>query len=176
VGDASQPIELVPGIGEGGQFVELADGDALPLVTPPQGGHVSFVAVRARNVDPCRLYIAATIRNPRTTRIVAEEGRNIVLTPLPSGWAEPNLADRSSLANVPMCPDYSDESIVDTEYGLEVRLSDGRGAMFEGNVTRTIVPRCLQTDAFENAQCRCECRANYVLGSCANPIEAGDER
>jgi hypothetical protein len=170
------PIELVPGVSEGGAFVELRDGDPLPLVTPPQGGHVSFVAARARNVDPCRVRIAATLRSPRSARIISEEARDVSLTPLPTGWAEPNLADISSVANVPMCPDYHEESIVDTEYALEVRLTDRRGAALFGTVTRTLVPRCLEDDAYLAALCRCECRANYTLGSCSNPFEAGDER
>jgi len=176
VGDPAAPIELVPGVSEKGEFLELHDGDALPLVTPPQGGHVSFVGARARNVDPCRVRITATIRSTRTMRIIAEESRDISMIPLPSGWAQPNLADISSVANVPLCPDYHDESIVDTDYTLEVRLVDTRGASLRGSVIRTIVPRCLEEDPYLNALCRCECRANYTLGSCSNPLEAGDER
>jgi hypothetical protein len=176
VGDPASPIELVPGASEGGEFVELHDGDALPLVTPPQGGHVSFVGARARNIDPCHVHISATLRSLTTALIVTEESRDISMTPEPDGWAEPNLVDISSVANVPMCPDYHDEAIVDTEYGLEVRLVDSRGASFGGTVDRNVVPRCLEDDAYRNALCRCECRANYTLGSCADPLEAGDER
>ena len=116
------------------------------------------------------------MRSPRSARIISEEARDISLTPLPTGWAEPNLADISSVANVPMCPDYHDESIVDAEYALEVRLTDRRGAALFGTVTRNIVPRCLEDDVYRAALCRCECRANYTLGSCSNPLEAGDER
>jgi hypothetical protein len=172
-------------VGQAGEFVELRDGDALPLVTPPQGGHVSFVFARARNVDPCRMQIGATLRSPRTMRIITEESRSISMRPLPTGWAEPNLADISSAANVPMCPDYHEEAIVDTEYTLEVRLEE-RNSGRSGKAIRTVVPRCLEDDAYRNALCRCECRANYTLGSCANPFdaalesgpgpEAGDER
>jgi hypothetical protein len=166
----------VPGVADMTTFVELHDGDALPLVTPPQGGHVSFVGARARNLDPCRVRITATLRTTATMRIIAEESRDIGMLPVPGGWAEPNLADISSVANVPLCPDYHAESIVDVPYLLEVRLVDSRGEPFAGQVVRTVVPRCLESDAFRDALCRCECRGNYVLGSCANPLEAGDER
>jgi hypothetical protein len=176
VGDTAAPIELVPGASEGGQFIELHDGDGLPLVTPPQGGHVSFVAARARNIDPFRVHISATLRSSRTTLIIAEESRDITLTPQPDGWAQPNSADISSAANVPLCPDYHDESIVDTDHTLEVRLVDMRGPTLGGMAVRTVVPRCLESDPYRNALCRCECRANYTLGSCADPFEAGDER
>src|SRR5258705_540692 len=139
-------IDVAPGVTGGGTFSGFPRGDPPPLVPPPQGGHVSFVAARARNVDPCRVRISATLRSPRNARIIAEESRDISMTPLPTGWAEPNLADISSVANVPLCPDYHDEPIVDTEYTLEVRLDDHRGAALVGNTSRTVVPRCLEDD------------------------------
>jgi hypothetical protein len=166
----------MPGIAMGGQFVELHDGDPLPLVTPPQGGHVSFVAVRARNVDPCRARITARLRSPRSGQILAEESRDISLTEQPDGWAVPNLADISSVANVPMCPDYHDEPVVDAAYTLEVRLEDSRGPATAGMSQRTVVPSCLESDAYLNALCRCECKARYTLGACADPLDGGDER
>ena len=175
VGDPGASIDLVPGVPENGAFVELHDGDPLPLITPPQGGHVSFVAARARNLDPCRAHISATMRWPADMRIIAEEARDIGLLPLPDGWAEPNLSDISSVANVPLCPDYHEESIVDVPYVLQVRLVDSRGEAFAGEAVRTIVPQCLESDPYRAGLCRCECRGNYVLGSCANPLEAGHD-
>jgi hypothetical protein len=166
----------VPGVPDMGAFVELRDGDALPLVIPPQGGQVSFVAARARNIDPCHVRIAATLRTTAQMLIVAEEGRDITMHPVPGGWAEPNLVDISSVANVPLCPDYHEQSIVDVAYLLEVHLVDSRGEAFAGTAVRTVVPRCLEDDPFRNALCRCECRGNYTLGSCANPLgEAGHD-
>ncbi len=176
IGDPAASIEVLPGVPDMGTFVELHDGDALPLVTPPQGGHVSFVGAEARNIDPCRVHIAATLRSPSTMRIVTEESRDIAMFPLPSGWAEPNLADISSVANVPLCPDYHEESIVDVTYLLQVRLVDTRGEKFAGEALRMVIPRCLEDDPYRNALCRCECRGNYTLGSCANPLDAGDDR
>jgi hypothetical protein len=143
VGDPAAPIELVPGASEGGQFVELHDGDALPLVTPPQGGHVSFVAARARNVDPCRVHISATLRSSRTTLIIAEESRDITLTPQPDGGAQPNSADISNDANVPLCPDYHDESIVDIDHTSRSARRHAR-THARRMAVRTVVPRCLE--------------------------------
>jgi len=137
---------------------------------------VSFVATRARNVDPCHARISATLRSPRSGRIAQQESRDISLVPTPDGWAEPNLGDISSVANVPLCPDYGVEPIVDAAYALEVSLVDTRDASLGGTVVRTVVPSCLQTDPYDNALCRCECKANYVLGGCANPFEAGIAR
>src|SRR5262249_3641989 len=136
VGDSGARIEVVPGVPEMATFVELHDGDPLPLVTPPQGGHVSFVAARAKNLDPCRVRISATMRSTANMHIIAEESRDIGMLALPDGWAEPNLSDISSVANVPLCPDYHDESIVDVPYVLQVRLVDSRGESLAGEAVR----------------------------------------
>lgn len=176
MGDPALAIEIVPGVADEGKFAELRDGDPLPLVTPPQGGHVSFVGVRARNVDACHAKITARILSIQSGLIAAEEARDIRLAPATDGWAEPNFSDISSVANVPMCPDYHDESIVDTSYTLVVRLEDSRGSMFAGEAKRTVIPSCLQSADYEKARCMCECKARYVLGACADPLDAQDER
>jgi hypothetical protein len=176
VGDRALGIELLPGVALDGKFVELHDGDPLPLVTPPQGGHVSFVGVRARNVDACHVKITARLISAQSGLIAAEESRNIRLGATADGWAEPNFSDISSVANVPLCPDYHDESIVDMSYTLVVRLEDSRGGASAGEVPRTVIPTCAQTADYERARCVCECRARYVLGACANPLDAEDER
>jgi hypothetical protein len=173
VGDRAQPIEMVPGVAIDGKLVELHDGDPLPLVTPRQGGHVSFVGVRARNVDACHAKITARMVSMQTGLIVAEESRTVSLVATADGWAEPNAGDLSSVANVPLCPDYHDESIVDTSYFLKVRLEDTRGAAFACEVERMVTPSCLEPAEYERARCLCECRANYVLGACPNPNDGG---
>jgi hypothetical protein len=165
-------IELVPGVAVDGKFVELRDGDPLPLVTPPQGGHVSFVGVRARNVDACHATITARLVSSQSGLIAAEESRDIRLGATADGWAEPNFSDISSVANVPLCPDYHDESIVDTSYTLVVRLEDSRGSASACEVQRIVVPSCEQNADYERARCVCECRARYVLGVCADPLDA----
>jgi len=140
---------------------------------------VSFVGVRATNVDICHVHIAARLRSPRTGRITAEEARDITLVAQGDGFAEPDLSDISSVANVPLCPDYGDESVVFEEYSLEVHLEDSRGYAKAGDAMRSVVPSCRQVDTYERARCVCECRARYKLGSCAHPLDAldaGDER
>jgi hypothetical protein len=72
-----------------------------------------------------------------------------------------------------MCPDYHAESIVDTSYSLVIRLEDSRGASSACEVQRNVIPSCLEKADYERARCMCECRANYVLGICAN-LDAAD--
>jgi len=167
---------VVPGVAVDGAFVELNDGDALPLVTPPQGGHVSFVAVRVRNVDACGVRLTARLRSQTTRLIAGQDARDIAVVEQSDGWAMPNVADVSRVANVPLCPDYDDESIVDVPHTLEVMVQDGRGASAAGQVQRTVVPRCQQVNGAEAAGCRCECSGSYTLGRCANVLgDAGGD-
>ncbi len=169
--DAGSP-ELVPGVAVDGGFVELGEGGALPLATPPQGGHVSFVAARATNLDPCGVKLKATVRSPRTGFIAAEEERTVTLSVADGGWAEAELDDISNFANVPMCPDYPpNETLVDLPYDLEVRVVDRAGRT--AHATRSIVPRCEQTEPYDRALCRCECSEGYALGRCADPLDGG---
>jgi hypothetical protein len=173
VGDRAKPIEMVPGVAIDGRIVELHDGDPLPLVVPPQGGHVSFVGVRARNVDACHAKITASMVSAQTGLIAAEESRSVSLVATADGWAEPNASDISSVANVPLCPDYHDESIVDTSYVLKVRLEDSRGAASACEVERMVIPSCPLQPEYERERCLCECRANYVLGVCGDSDDGG---
>ncbi|HEY3595532.1 MAG TPA: hypothetical protein VGL13_16705 [Polyangiaceae bacterium] len=163
-------MELEPGLMNGAQFVPLADGDDLPLSRPPQGGFVSYLAARARNLDTCRVLITAGLRSPTTSLVAGQDGRSITLVPRSDGWAAPSSDDVSRLANIPLCPDYFAEAVVDVPYTLEVTLQDSRGAAAAGHVSRTVVPRCSEQN--QAAQCRCDCAANYTLGGCA-VLDAG---
>jgi hypothetical protein len=172
-GDPDAGVEVAPGLVVSNAFSPLHEGDAVPLVTPPQGGHVAFIAARARNVAPCGLSLKATLRSPRTGLIAAEEERTIDYAEIPDsgGWAEPPLDDITNVANIPACPDYGAESVVDATYTLVVTVTDKGGRV--GQTSLTVVPRCEQTDDYDIAACRCECSANYVLGRCGDPIDGG---
>jgi hypothetical protein len=110
----------------------------------------------------------------QTGLIAAEESRTVNFVTTADGWAEPNVSDISSVANIPLCPDYHDESIVDASYVLKVRLEDSRGASFACEVQRLVTPSCPALPDYERVRCLCECRANYVLGVCANPEDRAD--
>ena len=170
--DLAQPIAIVPGAVLEGHFAELQEGGALPLETPPQGGHVSFVGARATNLDPCGVKLKATLRSRTSGQIAAEEERKVTFAVEgPDGSVEPMLSAIANAANVPACPDYFGESIVDVPHDLEVRVIDRGGRT--ATVTRVVVPRCQQTDPSELALCRCECTADYFVGRCAHLLDGG---
>src|SRR5258706_2042323 len=84
--------------------VVLHEGDALPLLFPPQGGRVSFVGVRARNLDPCGVQLSGAIRD-ETTMQTRLDARTVNLVPHDDGWATTRPPTQiSSYSNVPMCP------------------------------------------------------------------------
>lgn len=172
VGDRGAALAVVPGLGENGAFRALGAGDALPLVTPPQGGHVSFVAARLKNLDPCGVKLLARVRNLATGAVAAEDERTIDFAETDAeGFAVAPLDDIANYANVPMCPDYTARAIVDEPHSLEVRARDASGR--EASITIAVVPRCGQADDFERALCRCECAPDYVLGRCVDPLDGG---
>ncbi len=158
--------------------VPLADGGALPILQPPQGGRVVFVGVRATNVDACGLQLTGALRDESTLQ-VRPDMRTINLTPTHDGWGEtgaigmPVSGDISNFSNVPVCPnDWSTTDVDGHEYGLEVTLQDRSGRTLTKKIH--VTPAC--SDAAGRAQCECICRVNYVLGSdCTVPDDAGAE-
>ena len=115
----------------GGREARRSCTTAIPAPRDSTSGRARVVRrVRARNVDACHAKITARLVSSQSGLIAAEESRSINLNASADGWAEPNLSDISSVANVPLCPDYHDESIVDTSYKLMVRLEDSRGSNF----------------------------------------------
>lgn len=136
-----------------------------PLILPPQGGRVLFAGVRATNLDPCGVKITGSVDDPETgqTRL---DVRSVNLQPEPDGWGASLDADISSFSNVPLCPNqWSDADLFGSEFLLTVSLQDRAGR--RASKSLRIEPQCAEPE-FE-AECRCICKAGYVLGE---PCEA----
>jgi hypothetical protein len=159
VGDlAAEPeMQLIYRTGDG-DAVPLDDGGRLPLLTPPQGGKVSFVGVRVKNVTVCGATIQAALRDPCDGRVLGIERRPIAWRIADDGFAEPaQPAEISDYVNLPMCPNAGAERDVDGHpYSLEVRLYERTGRATERIVT--VVPHC--DDDLDPPRCRCECDAD----------------
>lgn len=154
--------------GSGGTFEELTgDGDPVDLIFPLQGGFVLFVGARIQNMNVCRNELSSTLRDPATGIIHAFEKR-IVDFPIPADdWGQPDLRDPANVANVPVCPDYTNRDVVDTDWKLEVKVRDLDGR--EAFASRLVRPACRQSDPGQRARCACECSANYYFGKCGGP-------
>jgi len=172
LGDPSKEPEIeLRALTVDGTDVPLVDGNDLAIILPPQGGRVSFVGVRVRNMDGCAMKIIGAMRDP-SSGLVTIDGRTVNLTREPDGWGTTgrganitNIDDSQAIAdysNIPLCPNsWSKQDVFDKPHEIEVVVTDRRQKTISKVVT--ITPRCSQPGERETA-CRCLCRRDYVLG------------
>lgn len=144
----------------GAGSVPLADGGGIDIITPPQGGRVVFAGVRATNLCAQGVQLAGSFRDPPTGQI-RYESRTLNLKPGDDGWGSSVDEDISTFANIPVCPNqWSSRDIFDQDYELTLSVEDRDGQ----TATRTITvrPTCAEPDL--DVECRCFCKAGYVLG------------
>ena len=135
---------------EAGLVHDVGEGDAIPLISAPQGGHIVLVAPRIRATRQCELQVNAALREPASLRVVGLEERPIVVHPRGDGWAAPEApAGLSDLANVAVCPSVV-ASIDGASFRLEVQLLDDAGPRIAGG-TATVRPTC------SSDYCRLDC-------------------
>ncbi len=175
IGDRSLAVEIVAvhwsGTGTSADVADLADGGAVDLVRPIQGGKVVYVGVRARNVDGCNLQLTAALRDPATMQVIALEQRPVRLVAGGDGWGHAESAF-DHLANLPACPSAAATQDLDgASWRLELRLDEVGGRT--ATTTLTVAPRCPDSDQLD--ECRCECDSDYELGSACptDPIDGG---
>jgi hypothetical protein len=172
LGDAAAPPEFDFLVLQADDTVTpVADGGSVPILTPPQGGRVIFVGVRATNVDGFGLQLTGALRDLATQQ-VRFDSRTVNLIATGDGWGvsgtanEPVAATIGNFSNVAVCPnEWSSTDIYGHEYGLEMTIQDKEGRQ----LTKTIrvTPDCAEPMTL--AECLCLCKAGYVLGQpCAD--------
>jgi hypothetical protein len=144
--------------------VTLAEGP-VPMIEPPQGGRVMFIAARARNMNGCPIKLTTAFRDQCNGRVMGLEARDIILKPNAEGWLEPEFPEElANYSNLAACPKANaDRNINNEPYRLEVRLEDRYGRVAEATL-ENIRPYC--AEAAIETECKCLCRAKYVLGEC----------
>ena len=171
VGDPCAPLEVeVLYFDVDQENHPIAAGAEIPLICPPQGGRVMFLGVRARNVDPCGVSLTGALRDVDSNAVRVEQ-RIVNLAPTDDGWAESSPGDISNFANVPICPNqWTDKTIYESDFRLELVLQDRCGRQVQKQ--ETVRPAC--SEPGHEGECRCMCRAGYVLGEPC-PEAAGEE-
>jgi hypothetical protein len=168
VGDPSAPpeIEMIH-LDSALEIVRTRADEAVPLIQPPQGGKVLFIAARARNIDGCPLTLSASLRDICTNQLLAVEERTVLMVPTEDGWLEPDQPmELSNYANLPVCPQIAATRDLEGElYDVRIRLRDRAGRIAEQ--TLRIKPECAEPDFLES--CLCECDKDYVLGQACVP-------
>lgn len=150
-----------------GQIADLIDGGEVPLVLPPQGGKVTLIGVRAKNVT-CRVLLFAALDDELCGgNIIGFEGRPVDLEEGADGVGTPIApATLQNFANVPVCPTFSSTRDGNGQpYTLLVRVTELRRADEEDervhSLSATVTPVCAEPELA--ADCGCECDADLVL-------------
>lgn len=152
--------------GVDGVSVPLVDGASVPLVTPPQGGKVVFLGVRATNLSPCSVTLTGSIRDPASQQLRLD-GRVVNLVAAADGWGVSADSNISTFANVPVCPNqWASMDIPDKDFELTVELVDRDKRMVSKTVKAR--PTCAETDPELAKECACTCKKDYVLGQVCN--------
>jgi hypothetical protein len=176
LGDASSPVDFdFLAVSAAYDAVPLDAGGSLPILTPPQGGRVVFVGVRATNLDSCGVQLTGALRD-ETSQQVRFDTRTVNLIATGDGWGVTGMEGASvsgtvsNFANVPVCPnEWSTTDVDGHPYGLEVTVTDRGGRTLEKKIA--VTPACGEPATL--AECQCVCKAGYVLGSvCAAPPDA----
>ena len=182
LGDPSKDIQLeLRALRADGTDVALNDGDDLAIVFPPQGGRVSFIGVRAVNLDGCGVQVLGALRD-LGSRQVRTDGRTVNLLKEPDGWGTTgqgtttNIEDSAAIgdySNVPVCPnEWADVDVFDQPFEVEVQVRD-RAKKSATKVIK-VTPRCSEPGTKQTA-CRCLCKHGYVLGEpCGEDAGAPD--
>lgn len=174
--EAAPDIEVGEFHHSDGEFRPIvADGEALTLYTPPQGGKIVLVGALVQNMVPCNVIVTSRLRHPTAEGepVAVREGREIKYEPIDGrdGWGAPRTVAEDPLdlaPNVPACFNYADRDMYGCEWILEVSAEDLDGRYVEKRFR--VVPQCLEGDPnAEPGICECECAASYVDGRCDDP-------
>lgn len=167
VGDPGAAVEMQAGFrAADGAFVALAEGAAIDLVVPVQGGECMFPAPRARNLCGNDVRIEATLSNEAGEALgpFAVNSRMIER----DGWLVPDMeVNSSAVPNVCACPNQWSGPIDGASLTLDLAVLDRAGGR-ESGVAVGVVPTCdALPDDGARALCECECGPGPVqLGDC----------
>jgi hypothetical protein len=135
-------------------------GDPVPLVAPPQGGEVTYVAARVRNVGSCGVKIAARLSDPISGNEIGFDARQADLMVGRDGWGRPPATGNAYFANVPLCPDYMTFDVQGRAALLSVTVTDHAGRT--ATASQMVVPTCTQSDPMARSLCQCICSVQPV--------------
>jgi len=171
VGDPNAEMVMdVVALGPNGKLKPLEDGSDVTLMLPPQGGRVVFAGVRALNLNPCAVRLSGALRDP-VSKQASPESRIINLQIAPDGYAQSDIGDISTFANISACPNqWSEQDLMDAPYELTVSLTDKD----DRKTTKVlqVTPRC--NEPGQIGGCVCQCDSDYLLGMmCAGLPDAG---
>ncbi len=169
IGDPAKPVELELVFTDGiaADVSPLAAMQAVPLEPPPQGGYVMYIGAKARNLDACGALVRGDYFDENGIQAGMDE-RSTNLVARGDGWGWPDAQHLSEIPNLSACPDVSHLDIQGHPYSLRIRVTDrsGRTAM----LSTPIVPTCALSNPAVQADCVCQCSADFVPGKCSTAV------
>jgi hypothetical protein len=165
IGDPSLPPEAIIVVTDGvsQQLIDVADGDSVPLSRPPQGGWVTYAAVRVRNMNRCAVQFRGSYRDPTSGNELAFDGRGANLIVGSDGWGRPDVAQLSSLANIAPCPDNDmTRDFQGNPAILQIVVQDQHAHQL--TLQKRVIPTCTAIDPAMRALCVCECNRSPPAG------------
>lgn len=161
IGDPAGTPELrITALGPEGGARVLDDNDPVPMMFPEQGGRVIFAGVDVNNVNACGASLKGVLRDLASQQVRLDE-RTTNLRRYDGGRGGSNETDVSTFSNIPVCPNqWSQTALYEGTYRLELTLTDRDQRVVEKSVL--VRPYC--AEPANEAECRCLCRKDYVLG------------
>lgn len=179
--EAAAPEGTLVFLDEHSTLQDLQQGQAVPLILPPQGGKVVFIGARLKNMDMCSLQANGGVFDDcqAQPRIIGREGRGIQMVENDAtGFAEPkDPATLNNYVNIPLCGNFTSSRDIDGEpYRVEIRFSDrARRSLV---LTADITPYCPGAPGGDGVfeQCECECDADYAFERRCEEVTVDDDR
>jgi hypothetical protein len=165
---AQDPITVRPAVYDAAtmRLIDIADGDTIDLVRPPQGGYVLFIGASLVGAREPFVKMTATLRD--ASGVVATDARNIAVAASPGDptVSIPDLRSYVNVPNVTMCPSASATDRDGVPFMLDVSVTEPMSQR-QGTRTLTVTPACRMADTAARANCVCLCQGGFVLGKCA---------
>jgi len=167
LGDPGKPVEMhLIARGKERSTIDLTEGGPVPMLLPPQGGRIIAVGIRATNLSACGIELTGALRDAATGQIRLDQ-RTVNLEPSGDGWGQSVIADMSTLANVPTCPNqWASTDVFGQPFELTLSIADAEGHAATQKIS--LVPFCAEPESED--ECACECQKDYVLGQSCGEV------
>jgi len=144
--------ELVASDGNG-NLVTLHDGDHVPLMRAPQGGHILLVGARVHSDDTCDLDATGSLRDTASNRVIGLDERTLNVAATGDGWAAPHQpVDLNAMPNIAVCPTSATTAAIDgNSYQLELAISTSGSQVADLKIMA--IPTCATDDTYCAQEC-----------------------
>jgi len=138
---------------QSGNLVTLHDGDHVPLMRAPQGGHILLVGARVHSDDTCDLDATGSLRDTASNRVIGLDERTLYVTATGDGWAAPQQpVDLNAMPNIAVCPTSATTAAINgNPYQLEIAITTGGSQVADLKIMA--IPTCGTDDTYCAQEC-----------------------